>query len=196
MSAGAPGQWVVRLATSPDANPQPSAIFAFDAGAPMVGGTAPARRVGFFMGDDTAETMNDWGWKLFEAAINWAINRDLDTDGDGLTDLDELRFGTNPNNPDTNGDGISDGAAIRMGISATNMDMDGDGLTNIQERQQYRTDCFRADTDGDGCIDHPTFDKFPLDPARCLLTPDPTPGVPPVITLIEPPNAQLISSTP
>jgi hypothetical protein len=33
----------------------------------------------------------------------------LDTDEDGLTDLEELDIGTDPNNPDTDGDGILDG---------------------------------------------------------------------------------------
>ena len=32
----------------------------------------------------------------------------LDTDGDGLLDAEEERFGTDPSNPDSNGDGISD----------------------------------------------------------------------------------------
>lgn len=33
----------------------------------------------------------------------------LDTDSDGLTDLEEALFGTNPRNPDTDGDGFLDG---------------------------------------------------------------------------------------
>jgi hypothetical protein len=37
----------------------------------------------------------------------------IDTDGDGLSDLEEvtagIRSGTNPNNPDTDGDGLADG---------------------------------------------------------------------------------------
>ena len=33
----------------------------------------------------------------------------LDTDGDGLTDLHEMANGTDPKNPDTDGDGIPDG---------------------------------------------------------------------------------------
>ncbi len=31
-----------------------------------------------------------------------------DTDGDGLLDIQELRFGTDKNNPDTDGDGVND----------------------------------------------------------------------------------------
>ena len=35
---------------------------------------------------------------------------ELDTDGDGLSDLAEIAAGTDPRNPDTDGDGLSDGA--------------------------------------------------------------------------------------
>ncbi len=36
----------------------------------------------------------------------------LDLDGDGLTNLEEFRNGTDPNKPDTDGDGISDGDEV------------------------------------------------------------------------------------
>ncbi len=39
-------------------------------------------------------------------------NTNADRDGDGLTDLDELAFGTDPDNPDSDGDGISDGLEV------------------------------------------------------------------------------------
>ena len=35
-----------------------------------------------------------------------------DTDGDGLSDSDELEHGTDPTNPDTDGDGLNDGDEI------------------------------------------------------------------------------------
>src|SRR4051812_19687330 len=38
----------------------------------------------------------------------------VDSDGDGLTDEEELALGTDPFNPDTDGDGISDGVEVRL----------------------------------------------------------------------------------
>ena len=47
----------------------------------------------------------------------------LDEDNDGLNDIQERFFGTDPNNPDTNGNGILDG----------DEDADGDGIPNKDE---------------------------------------------------------------
>lgn len=78
--------------------------------------------------------------KLNQYCLNVIIDKNQDTDGDGLTDLDEInkyqtsylsadtdgdglsdgdevkKYGTNPLNPDTNGDGIKDGEAVRRGL--------------------------------------------------------------------------------
>jgi uncharacterized repeat protein (TIGR02543 family) len=49
-------------------------IFAYEVDATMTSGTAPARRVGFLLGNnDSADRLNDNGWALFEAAVTWAI---------------------------------------------------------------------------------------------------------------------------
>jgi hypothetical protein len=43
-----------------------------------------------------------------------------DTDGDGLTDAQEVRlYGTNPNKPDTDDDGLADGLEVALGTSPT-----------------------------------------------------------------------------
>lgn len=41
---------------------------------------------------------------------------DLDNDGDGLTNAEELALGTNPDNPDTSGDGMTDADKVRLGL--------------------------------------------------------------------------------
>jgi hypothetical protein len=42
-------------------------------------------------------------------------NDSVDTDGDGLTDQEEIEIGTDPANPDTDGDGFSDGDEVTLG---------------------------------------------------------------------------------
>jgi alpha-tubulin suppressor-like RCC1 family protein len=117
-----------------------------------------------------------------------------DADHDGLTLTQESAYGTDPQNADTNGDGVPDGASVALGINPTSPDVDGDGLTNTAERSTG-TNPLNPDTDGDGVADG--ADCYPLDPSRSLCAvPDPGDHTPPVITLIEPPNAVLISTNP
>lgn len=54
-----------------------------------------------------------------------------DSDGDGLTDVEEKTFGTDPNKADTDGDGLTDWAEVKI----------------------YKTDPLNPDTDGDGYKD-------------------------------------------
>lgn len=83
-----------------------------------------------------------------------------DLDGDGLSDDDEEKYGTDPRNPDTDGDGVTDGEEVNrtddQGNPAPtdpkNPDTDGDGLTDFEENQ-VGTDPNEADTDGDGLKD-------------------------------------------
>lgn len=41
----------------------------------------------------------------------------IDRDGDGLSDEEEIGFGTDPNNPDTDGDGFGDAEEIKNGYN-------------------------------------------------------------------------------
>jgi glucose/arabinose dehydrogenase len=50
-------------------------IFGYERATPMIGLTAPARRVGFFLGDTAAGTLTAEGWSLFDAAVRWASGR-------------------------------------------------------------------------------------------------------------------------
>ncbi|HKY32479.1 MAG TPA: FG-GAP-like repeat-containing protein [Candidatus Polarisedimenticolia bacterium] len=77
-----------------------------------------------------------------------------DTDGDGLTDGEEVTtYGTNPLAADTDGDGLGDAQEIAAGTDPLNRDTDGDGLTDEDEIVTYGTDPLMADTDGDGVTD-------------------------------------------
>ena len=76
-----------------------------------------------------------------------------DSDGDGLTNLEEYLLGTDPNNSDSDGDGLPDGLEIRIGTNPLNPDTDGDGLTDYEEYVIYMTNPLNPDTDGDGLPD-------------------------------------------
>ena len=58
-----------------------------------------------------------------------------DTDGDGLADVDEYRYGTNIFLYDTDGDGLNDALEIRIGSCPTmyDPDSDGDGMADVWE---------------------------------------------------------------
>ena len=51
-----------------------------------------------------------------------------DLDCDGLSDADETRYGTDPNNADCDGDGVDDGEELVAGTDPLEIDTDGDGI--------------------------------------------------------------------
>lgn len=89
-----------------------------------------------------------------------------DTNGDGLTDYDELfETFTDPTLYDTDSNGINDGQEdfdndnlnnieeIENGTDCYEEDTDVDGLTDGDEVKIYHSDPLKADTDGDTLID-------------------------------------------
>lgn len=75
-----------------------------------------------------------------------------DSDGDGISDKDEIAQGTDPNNADTDGDGVNDGDERSLGTNPNNPDTDGDGINDGAEAA-LGTNPKNADTDGDGVSD-------------------------------------------
>jgi hypothetical protein len=96
----------------------------------------------------------------FDSAI---FDLEVDSDGDGLSDREELELGTDPLNPDTDGDGWPDGCEVRLGSNPMDpksipaqayWDTDKDGLSDAEELCFYGTSPYHFDTDGDGVSDY------------------------------------------
>ena len=107
-----------------------------------------------------------------------------DTDGDGLTDAEELDgweivvddrgYGlivdgeflsrrnvfSDPLKPDTDGDGLGDQVEFEEKSDPTRVDTDGDGLSDFEEKLKYRTNLLSVDSDGDA--QDPTTDTLPI----------------------------------
>ncbi|NNC02241.1 OmpA family protein [Corallococcus exiguus] len=111
----------------------------------------------------TAVSTNGAGTNSTTATTTFTVNTagTVDTDGDGLTDEEEILAGTDPNNPDTDGDGIPDGIEVKVGgTDPLDSDSDDDGILDGNEDKDHdgivdadETDPNNPDTDGDGLTD-------------------------------------------
>ncbi|MBQ6245509.1 MAG: hypothetical protein IJK04_01485, partial [Kiritimatiellae bacterium] len=98
-----------------------------------------------------------------------SVEHSYDTDGaafPGLAITYHIGFGTDPTVADSDGDGVSDGEEVSMGANPADMDTDGDGLTDGEELD-LGTDPLDPDTDDDGYPDFwEAYNGFdPIDPA-------------------------------
>lgn len=84
--------------------------------------------------------------------------------------------------PDADGDGLSDADEARLGTDPTLRDSDGDGKSDGVEVHQLKTDPLKRDTDGDGVSDGAEVSSHGTDP----LVPDHTPKPAPDVASTEP----------
>jgi hypothetical protein len=88
---------------------------------------------------------------------------ELDSDGDGLMDSQEVELGLDPNKADTDGDGLEDGEELELGTDPKLPDTDDDGLGD-QEELELGTSPLLADTDADLLSDSQELDETGTDP--------------------------------
>lgn len=88
-----------------------------------------------------------------ETATEPADPDEIDTDDDGLTDVEEEELGSDPNNLDTDGDILYDGGELVFDTGVLDPDSDGDGLPDGNEVYIVDSNPAVADTDGDGVSD-------------------------------------------
>jgi outer membrane protein OmpA-like peptidoglycan-associated protein len=90
-----------------------------------------------------------------------------DKDGDGLTNGEEKKLGTNPNLADSDGDGLNDGDEVHNFMTnPLNADSDGDGLSDYAEVSTHKTNPNKADSDGDGLDDKAEVYTYNTDPNK------------------------------
>jgi outer membrane protein OmpA-like peptidoglycan-associated protein len=110
----------------------------------------------------------DW-YATGKAGINFYLGSSDsdDNDGDGLTNGEEKKLGTDPNKADTDGDGLSDGEEANVyKTDPKKADSDGDGLNDGDEVKTYKTDPNKADSDGDGLSDGQEVNQYKTDPLK------------------------------
>ena len=74
------------------------------------------------------------------AASSVPVSESGDVDGDGLSDVDEAAYGSDPLNRDYDADGLLDGEEVYVhGTDPLNNDSDGDGLLDGEEVNQFGT---------------------------------------------------------
>lgn len=110
---------------------------------------------------------NDGFWSYTIGLTLVGESGSSDPDGDGLTNDEEKKFGTDKQNPDTDGDGLTDGQEVEKTITnPLKADSDGDGLSDKAEVEVDKTNPNKADTDGDGLSDGDEVTKYKTDPLK------------------------------
>lgn len=83
-----------------------------------------------------------------------------DTDGDGITDEDEKRIGTNPEKADSDRDGIPDGLELQLGLNPLSKKTDGKTQDNKRKfEQEYTAEKVKLNVSGDYKVADITFQE-------------------------------------
>lgn len=96
------------------------------------------------------------GWEVTYGVDPLSHDSSIDSDNDGMSNLDEYNRGIDPFNIDSDNDGMTDGFEyynnLDLKTDDSQLDADGDNLSNIDEFTN-RTDPNNPDSDDDGLSD-------------------------------------------
>lgn len=105
------------------------------------------------------------GFTALGIGASYYVVGELDCDEDGLNDREEKRIGTDPCVPDTDGDRLTDIEEVRKhGTDPLKADSDDDGLDDARELNVTGTHPLQSDSDGDGLLDGREVDDVGSDP--------------------------------
>jgi hypothetical protein len=109
---------------------------------------------------DTDNDQMPDGWEVDNNLDPLVYNRNVDADGEGLTDYQEYDLGSDPNAIDTDNDGADDYLEYLSGTNLLLTDSDGDGMRDGWELQ-YGLPAMSysagLDSDNDGVTDYTEF---------------------------------------
>ena len=134
--------------------------------------TATQQAKGVF---DELQTFN-YALDAATIASDYDMMSAIDSDGDGLTDIRENEWGTDPLNKDSDGDGVSDGDEVN--VYATNPldpDSDYDGRSDWEEVALDVTDPNNPDSVTNTIIGHFSFDLADFSGGRAQQPMQPKP---------------------
>ena len=107
------------------------------------------------------------GFTTLGLGVSYYVVGDLDCDEDGLNDREEKRIGTDPCVLDTDGDGLQDLEEVRTyGTDPLRKDSDDDGLEDAEELRTHKTNPLRADSDSDRLADGREINELATDPLK------------------------------
>ena len=122
--------------------------------------------------DDSALDPDIDGLTNLEEYLESTDPNDSDTDGDNLSDGDEVdTYYTDPTDVDSDADGYNDDVEIEYGSDPNDssetpdtLDSDSDGLSDWDEVETYGTDPSNSDSDGDSLTDYQEIAIYFTDP--------------------------------
>lgn len=120
---------------APGAPSTKSMIFTYEAGSQMRGMTAPARRAGFFMRNNSANCFTHNGWYLFDATVAWVTNCNNGANAETSSEILELQASaTDERTVNLN---WTNNTAYKNEMMMLERSMDGENYEVIDERYAH-----------------------------------------------------------